>query len=69
MKYKIQIDKNFSKEFKFLQKKYPSLKSDFQSVLDNIEKELALAVDLGNGFKSELLLNLKIKAQVVEAEL
>jgi len=51
MKYKIQIDKNFSKEFKFLQKKYPFLKADFQSVLDNIEKELALAVDLGNGFK------------------
>lgn len=51
MNYKTEIDKEFSKEFKILLKKFPSLKADFQNLLDNLEKELALADDLGNGFK------------------
>lgn len=51
MNYKTEIDPEFSKEFKRLLKKFPSLKSDFQNILDHIEKELNLADDLGNGFK------------------
>ena len=62
MNYKIEIDKEFSKEFKTLLKKFPSLKSDFQNILDNIEKELNLADDLGNGFK-KIRINIKSKAK------
>ena len=51
MNYNIEVHEIFSKEFKVLLKKYPSLKSDFQNILNNIEKELILADDLGNGFK------------------
>ncbi len=38
MNYNIIISENFKKEFKPLAKKYPSLKSDLQEVLDNIDK-------------------------------
>ena len=62
MNYKTEIDPLFSKEFKVLLKKFPPLKSDFQNVLDNIEKELALAYDLGNGFK-KIRLNIKSKGK------
>ena len=62
MNYKIEIDKEFSKEFKTLLKKFPSLKSDFQNILDNIEKELNLADDLGNGFK-KIRINIKSKGK------
>jgi hypothetical protein len=62
MNYKTEIDDNFSKEFKTLLKKYPSLKADFQSILDNIEKELALATDLGNDFK-KIRINIKSKGK------
>lgn len=51
MNYNFETTDDFDRQIKKLNKKYPSLKADFQSVLDNIEKELALAVDLGNGFK------------------
>jgi len=51
MKYNIIISENFEKEFKPLYKKYKSLKNDLLKVQDNIEKELLLADDLGNGFK------------------
>ena len=60
MKYKIILHSNFEKEYKPLAKKFPSLKSDIQSIIDNIEKELALATDLGDGFKK---INLKIKSK------
>lgn len=62
MNYKIEIDPNFSREFKPLFKKYPSLKSDFQAILDELEKELALAVDLGDGFK-KIRINIKSKGK------
>lgn len=62
MNYKTQIDDQFSKEFKKLLKKFPSLKNDFQIVLDNIEKELTLADDLGNGFK-KIRINIKSKGK------
>ena len=62
MNYNIEIDNEFSKEFKKLLKKYPSLKSDFQSILDNIENELILATDLGNGFK-KIRINIKSKGK------
>jgi mRNA-degrading endonuclease RelE of RelBE toxin-antitoxin system len=62
MNYKTEIDKEFSKEFKIVLKKFPSLKSDFQNILDNIEKELNLADDLGNGFK-KIRINIKSKGK------
>ena len=51
MNYNIIVSDNFKKEFKPLLKKYPSLKSDLQDLLDNIENELALSTDLGGGFR------------------
>lgn len=60
MNYKITIHENFKKEFKPLAKKFPSLKSDLQKTVDNLENELALAKDLENGFKK---INLKIKSK------
>jgi mRNA-degrading endonuclease RelE of RelBE toxin-antitoxin system len=62
MNYKTEIDPEFSKEFKRLLKKFPSLKSDFQNILDHIEKELNLADDLGNGFK-KIRINIKSKGK------
>jgi hypothetical protein len=62
MNYKTEIDNEFSKEFKTLLKKYPSLKADFQNLLDNIEKELLLADDLGNGFR-KIRINIKSKGK------
>lgn len=62
MNYNIEVDNEFSKEFKKLLKKYPSLKSDFQSIIDNIENELILATDLGNGFK-KIRINIKSKGK------
>ena len=62
MKYEIEIDFEFSKEFKRLLKKFPSLKSDFQNILDNLETELLLADDLGNGFK-KIRINIKSKGK------
>ena len=62
MKYNIEIDVEFSTEFKKLIKKFPSLKSDFQKILDNLENELLLADDLGNGFK-KIRINIKSKAK------
>lgn len=62
MNYRTVIDKDFGKQFKKLFKKYPSLKADFQNILDNLEKEITLADDLGNGFK-KIRLNIKSKAK------
>jgi mRNA-degrading endonuclease RelE of RelBE toxin-antitoxin system len=62
MNYKTEIDKEFGKEFKILLKKFPSLKKDFQNILDNVEKELALADDLGNGFR-KIRINIKSKGR------
>lgn len=60
MNYNIVISENFKKELKPLAKKYASLKSDLQYLLDNIEKELALSTDLGDGFRK---IRLKIKSK------
>ena len=62
MNYETKIDSNFSREFKSLLKKYPSLKGDFQLLLDNLEKELTLADDLGNGFR-KIRINIKSKGK------
>ena len=50
MNYNIEYHDNFKRELKKF-KKYSSLKDDLQNLLDNIEKELILATDLGDGFK------------------
>lgn len=60
MNYNISISKNFEREAKPLSKKFPSLKLDILKIYDNIEKELKLATDLGDGFKK---INLQIKSK------
>jgi mRNA-degrading endonuclease RelE of RelBE toxin-antitoxin system len=60
MNYNVIIHENFTKEFKPLSKKYPSLAADFQFILDELEKELSLATDLGDGFKK---IRIKIKSK------
>lgn len=62
MNYNVEYHENFAKEVKVLVKKYPSLKKDLQKMLDNIEKELSLADDLGNGFK-KIRLNITSKGK------
>ena len=58
MNYNIQTHKEFEKELKALNKKFPSLKSDLKNIIENIEKKLALADDLGDGFK-KIRINIK----------
>lgn len=60
MNYNIEIHKEFEKELKALNKKFPSLKSDLKKLMTNIEKELLLADDLGNGFKK---ISIQIKSK------
>src|SRR5690606_3552462 len=60
MNYNVEYHDNFKKELKPLAKKYPSLKEDLQFLLDNFGKELALADDLGGGFR-KIRLNIKSK--------
>ena len=62
MNYNVEYHSNFKKELKPLAKKYPSIKEDLQYLLDNIEKELALADDLGNGFR-KIRFNIKSKGK------
>jgi hypothetical protein len=60
MNYEFETTDDFDKEIKKLSKKYPSIKEDFQTILDNIENELTLAVDLGEGFR-KIRINIKGK--------
>ncbi|MGB6084482.1 toxin [Moheibacter sp.] len=60
MNYNVEYHDNFKKELKPIAKKYPSLKEDLQFLLDNFGKELALADDLGGGFR-KIRLNIKSK--------
>lgn len=60
MNYNIETHKEFEKELKTLSKKFPSLKSDLEKIIENIKKELALADDLGDGFK-KIRINIKSK--------
>jgi len=62
MNYSIVVHEIFYKELKPLAKKYPSLKNDILSISNNIEKELALATDLGEGFK-KIRINTKSKGK------
>lgn len=62
MNYNIVTTSIFEKELKRLSKKYPSLKEDIQKLKDNIEKELVLADDLGDGFR-KIRLNIKSKSK------
>ena len=62
MNYSILVYEIFYKELKPLAKKYPSLKNDILSISNNIEKELALATDLGEGFK-KIRINIKSKGK------
>jgi mRNA-degrading endonuclease RelE of RelBE toxin-antitoxin system len=62
MNYSFIITENFAKELKSLAKKYASLKDDVTALKTNIEKELNLADDLGEGFK-KIRLNIKSKGR------
>ena len=62
MNYNVEYHDNFKKELKPLSKKYPSIKGDLQYFLDNIEKELLLADDLGGGFR-KIRFNIKSKGK------
>lgn len=62
MNYRYIFEDDFKKSFKRLLKKYPSLKSDFKKITDNIDKELKLADDLGSGFK-KIRVNIKSKGK------
>lgn len=62
MNYDIVIHEIFYKELKPLAKKYPSIKNDILKISENIEKELALATDLGDGFK-KIRINIKSKGK------
>ncbi len=62
MNYNVEYHNNFKKELKPLAKKYPSINEDLQYLLDNIEKELLLADDLGSGFR-KIRFNIKSKGK------
>lgn len=62
MNYSLQTTDDFDREIKKLSKKFPSLKNDFQNIIDNIEKELTLADDLGEGFR-KIRINIKSKGK------
>lgn len=62
MNYSLQTTDDFDREIKKLSKKFPSLKNDFQSIIDNIEKELILSDDLGEGFR-KIRINIKSKGK------
>ena len=62
MNYNIRTDIDFDKGLKKLAKKYPSIKNDLILIINNIENELKLADDLGNGFK-KIRVNIKSKGK------
>ena len=62
MNYSFIVTENFEKELKNSAKKYVSLKANFTLLKTNIEKELNLADDLGEGFK-KIRLNIKSKGK------
>jgi mRNA-degrading endonuclease RelE of RelBE toxin-antitoxin system len=62
MIYNLETTDDFDKEIKKLRKKYPSIKGDFQKIIDDIEKELILATDLGEGFK-KIRIDIKSKGK------
>lgn len=62
MNYNIITDIDFDKGVKKLAKKYPSLKYDLKAIINNIDKELKLADDLGGGFK-KIRVNIKSKGK------
>ena len=62
MIYNFIFDDDFTKDFKRLSKKYPSLKTDFEYLVTNIEHELKTADDLGNGFK-KIRISIKSKGK------
>lgn len=62
MNYNITTTPVFDKELKRLSKKHRSLESDILLLKKNIQKELTLADDLGDGFR-KVRLNIKSKGK------
>jgi mRNA-degrading endonuclease RelE of RelBE toxin-antitoxin system len=48
MSYKIFRSENFSKQFKKLAKKYPSIKNDYVNLLDSLKENPQIGSPLGN---------------------
>lgn len=48
MSYKVKFIPRFEKELKHLSKKYPSIKSDFGLLLQNLKEHPELGIPLGN---------------------
>jgi mRNA-degrading endonuclease RelE of RelBE toxin-antitoxin system len=48
MSYKVKFIPKFEKELKRLDKKYPSLKSDFSALLSSIKENPSQGISLGN---------------------
>jgi mRNA-degrading endonuclease RelE of RelBE toxin-antitoxin system len=48
MSYKIFRSENFSKQFKKLAKKYPSIKNDYVNLLDSLKETSQIGSPLGN---------------------
>ena len=51
MNYSIETSASFDREFKRLAKHYSSFKSDYASLLDELERNPQLGTDLGSGLR------------------
>jgi len=64
MSYNVQLSENFKKEAKRLKKKFPSLKAELISLVEQLEKDPTLGIPLGNGiFKIRLAIASKNKGK------
>jgi mRNA-degrading endonuclease RelE of RelBE toxin-antitoxin system len=64
MSYKVKFISKFEKELKRLSKKYPSLKSDFSSLLQSLKQNPSQGTSLGNDcYKVRLAISSKGKGK------
>lgn len=64
MSYNIIAIPNFSRELKKLAKKYPSIKTDFAKLIEQLEQEPQQGIPLGNNcFKIRMAINSKDKGK------
>lgn len=64
MSYNVEAIPPFGKQLKRLARKYPSLKSDFQSLIESLEEQPEQGVHLGNNcFKIRIMISSKGKGK------
>jgi mRNA-degrading endonuclease RelE of RelBE toxin-antitoxin system len=51
MSYKIQTTSRFDKEAKYLKRKYPSLKAELKSLIEELEENPFIGTDIGNNVR------------------